>query len=1090
MKKKIFSIVLAMCMVLSFVPQASFAAGETGSEPSVSAYATKEQLTGTTFAPDSSGNATNIGKLVFGKNSSGSPQEWYILGRDSGVTGDNTIIFAASPIVTGQAFEGNATLIHADGSTNEKPAGGDYTYKIDNVTAVPGDVYLNHYGASPLHSKLQAIITDSSYFTQAEQGMMNATTVTTRDTRNNLDYTTTGKLYALAADGTGAAAIKAGSGNQIVLAKSKYWNEGTSFWLRSPCTGSVDSVFHDSCFALYANMNPDVPGDVYYFLVTGTYGVRPAGNLNLSSVLFASSATAASSDAVSGTITSGTAMTLRLDGSSKNIGAASYNATTGDIKAVKGGTSGDVSLVVQGNDGTNDWYYSKKITGTEIVKSSDIAAASATPASVDLAKCKIWLETTDTNGMIYAVGASATTTKFINSAAVTGIDAPAANTALDTKAACTTEGVSSTAPSITWTPGDTAAGYNTSYKASVTLTAADGYEFTDSATVTVNGVAASVTKNQNGTLTVTYTFPATAKDKLTSITAPDPITVANGTAYDEMNLPATVAIVTEGGTAASASVSWNTTAPASGSYDPDVLTEQKVTLNGTVTCPENIDSNGKDLTTTITITISAADTVKAPQANPAGGTYTSNQSVVLSSETEGAEIYYTTDGSEPSKSSTKYTAPIPVTGAEAQSVETTIKAIAVKERMQDSSVGTFIYTIEIPDTTAPAGEIKIAENSWKTFLNDITFGLFFKDTQTVTITANDNSGEAVTIEYLLSSDKLGAEDLNVAAFTTYDNAFSISPDKKYVIYAKLTDASGNAVYINSNGIVLDATAPVISGIENGKTYCSAQNVTIEEEHLAAVTVNGSSVSVTDNQFTLNPAEGKQTIVVADKAGNVSAEMIVTVNDGHRGGIATCTRKAICDYCKTEYGELDSSNHDIEKIPAKDATVIKEGNIEYWHCKDCDECFYDEEGMTGINQKDTVLQKLPPQIIKGMGQSIAAGEKKALSFTSNADFNDFLEVQIDGKTLEETNYTAVPGSIIVTLNADYAASLPVGEHTIGIVSESGTATAAFTVTEKAASEDSSGTGDSSNPALWAALILLSAAVITGLTVHNRRKRINE
>ena len=42
---------------------------------------------------------------------------------------------------------------------------------------------------------------------------MNATTVTTRDTRNNLDYTTTGKLYALAADGTGAAAIKAGSGS-------------------------------------------------------------------------------------------------------------------------------------------------------------------------------------------------------------------------------------------------------------------------------------------------------------------------------------------------------------------------------------------------------------------------------------------------------------------------------------------------------------------------------------------------------------------------------------------------------------------------------------------------------------------------------------------------------------------------------------------------------------------------------------------------------------------------------------------------------------------------------------------------------------
>ena len=1098
MKKRILSIMLTLCMVLMLVPATAFAEGGTGSTPSVSAYATKAQLMDGTFAPNStSGTATNIGKLVFGKNSSGKPQEWYILGADSGVSGgnNNTIIFAASPIVTGQAFEGNGTLIHGDGSTNKKPASGDYKYKIDNGAAVPGDVYLNHYGASPLHSKLQSIITDSSYFTQTEQGMMNATTVTTTDTMNNLDYTTTDKLYALAADGKGVAEIKAGSSNQIVLAKSQYWNEGTPFWLRSPCTGSGDSVFHDSCFALYANMNPDVPVDVYYFPVTGTYDVRPAGNLNLSSVLFASSATAASSDAaVSGAITSGTAMTLRLDGSSKNIGTASYNVTTGDIKAVKGGTSGDVSLVVQGKDGTNDWYYSKKITGTEIVNVSDIEAASATPASVNLSNCKTWLETTDTNGMIYAVNAAATTTKFINSAAVTGIDAPVAKAALDTQAACATEGVSSTAPSITWTPEDTTAGYNTSYTASVTLTAADGYEFTDSTAVTVNdSPAASVTKNSNGTLTVTYTFPATAKDKLKSITAPQAITVANGTTYNEMNLPTTVTIVTEGETAASASVSWDKTDPASGSYDPDVLTEQKVTLNGTVTCPENIDSNRVDLTTTITITISAADTVKAPQANPAGGTYTSNQSVVLSSATEGAEIYYTTDGSTPSRTNgTKYTGAIPVTGTEAQSVKTTIKAIAVKNRMQDSSVETFTYTIEIPDTTAPTGEIKIAENSWKTILNNITFGLFFKNTQTVTITAGDNSGEDVTIEYLLSSEELGTDDLNDAVFTTYDTAFSINPDNKYVIYAKLTDASGNAAYINSNGIVLDATAPVISGIENGKTYCSAQTFTVTEEYMDSVTVNGAPVSVTDNHFTLNPAEGTQTIVVTDEAGNISDEMIVTVNNGHSGGTATCTSKALCEVCNEPYGEIDSSNHDLERIPAKDATVIKTGNIEYWHCSDCGGCFSDEEGTNSIDEEDTVIQKLPPQIIKGIGQSIAAGEKKALSFTSNAAFSDFIRVEVDSKTIDEKNYTVKEGSTIVTLKDDYVATLSVGEHTIGIVSESGTATTTFTVTAKTAVDNdtkSSQTGDNSHMALWIALLFVSGALLTVTGIYGKKKKYN-
>ena len=216
-------------------------------------------------------------------------------------------------------------------------------------------------------------------------------------------------------------------------------------------------------------------------------------------------------------------------------------------------------------------------------------------------------------------------------------------------------------------------------------------------------------------------FPPTAKDKLTRITAPVPITVDNGTAYTAMGLPETVAIVTEGGTATSASVQWDTTNPASGSYDPDVLTEQTVTLKGTVSCPETIDQNGVSLTTTITITISAADTVEAPQANLASGTYTSDQSVALSTQTVGADIYYTTDGSTPGKTSAKYTGPISVTGKEARSVETKIKAIAVKDKMQDSPVETFTYTIKISDTTAPTGEIKIAENSWKENLNNITF---------------------------------------------------------------------------------------------------------------------------------------------------------------------------------------------------------------------------------------------------------------------------------------------------------------------------------------------------------------------------------
>ena len=189
-------------------------------------------------------------------------------------------------------------------------------------------------------------------------------------------------------------------------------------------------------------------------------------------------------------------------------------------------------------------------------------------------------------------------------------------------------------------------------------------------------------------------------------------------------------------------------------------------------------------------------------------------------------------------------------------------------------------TAQWRDIAVPTGEIKIAENGWKSFFNTITFGLFFKDTQMVTVTAADNSGEAVKIEYLLSDKALTESELAGMTFTAYSVPFSINPDNEYVIYAKLTDTSGNVAYINTNGIVLDATVPVISGIENGKTYCAAQTITVDEKYIGTVKVNGTEVILDENgQFILSPASGEQTIVVTDKAGN-ETKVTVTVNDGH------------------------------------------------------------------------------------------------------------------------------------------------------------------------------------------------------------------
>lgn len=503
--KKGMAFVLTFAMIAGLVPAMSGrantvqAATGSGTEPSVTAYATKDQLM-TAFTPDANGTATTKGKLVFGKKSDGTTaQEWYILGKDTGVSGDNTIIVAASPIARGQKFNSDMSY------KNDENLWSDCVYSEATIT----EVYANHYGASELRDTLQGMATNTSYFTSAEQGLMNATTVTTKDTKNSsVTYTTTDKLYALQGDFDNNQYLWAGTDDSTVLAMRSYWRNGEWFWLRSPYSRD------DSALLAY-------PGDfVDYAFVEEESAVQPASNLDLSSVLFASAAIAASSDTKSEKITDSAAMTLRLDGTGKDIGTVTYNTTTGDIKVVKGTTSQTVALVVQGNDGTNDWYYSKQITGTETINASDIKSALSLTSDIDLSACKIWLETTDsTSNLTYAV--NATDIISITSVAITDIDIPVSNTALDTEASCTTEGVKSTTPQITWTPSDTTAGYNKSYTASITLTAATGYEFADNVTATVSGnTATSVTKNAaDDTLTVTKEF-TTDKRKIESVAAP------------------------------------------------------------------------------------------------------------------------------------------------------------------------------------------------------------------------------------------------------------------------------------------------------------------------------------------------------------------------------------------------------------------------------------------------------------------------------------------------------------------------------------------------------------------------------------------
>ena len=303
----------------------------------------------------------------------------------------------------------------------------------------------------------------------------------------------------------------------------------------------------------------------------------------------------------------------------------------------------------------------------------------------------------------------------------------------------------------------------------------------------------------------------------------------------------------------------------------------------------------------------------------------------------------------------------------------------------------------------------------------------------------------------------------------------------------------------------------------GDSYCSDCNEKIADgQSIAKNAHNPASVWTTNEHDHWKECQTVGCGNVIDKA-------------AHSGGEATCVSKAVCEVCKAQYGDVDATNHkhteirdakpateqekgytgdtwciDCNKkiatgseiamlehkltlVEAKDATVTEQGNIKYYYCENCGKYFADVAGTKEISLSETVIQKFPPEIIEGNNATVNNGEKKSLTFRSNAAFADFIRVELDGKTLDEKDYTKAEGSIIVTLNNNFVSTLSVGEHTLGIVSESGTATAKFTVKASEIPNESPKTGDDNMVAVWSFAAVLSLAVLGFTTVVSKKKR---
>ena len=384
------------------------------------------------------------------------------------------------------------------------------------------------------------------------------------------------------------------------------------------------------------------------------------------------------------------------------------------------------------------------------------------------------------------------------------------------------------------------------------------------------------------------------------------------------------------------------------------------------------------------------------------------------------------------------------------------------------------------DTEKPTGEIIIGTNKWNEFLNELTFGIFFKDTQEVTINAVDNSG-VVFVSYLVTDKELSEAELNSLVFRAYEEPFCIDPNGEYIVYVMLVDENINITYLRSDRITLDNIQPVISGIENGKTYCEAQTVTVDEKYVDTVTVNGTAVTLdADGGFVLPPTNGEQKIVVTDKAGN-NAEMTVTVNNGHTfgewvsdndgkhtrkctvdgcdafetencsGGNATCTEKAVCDVCGKAYGEFDGTNHEggVQEWTTRTAfnheqkwnccgAVIVASEAHEWKDGVCQECGY--VCLHNDTDKDHICDYC----------------KKTISEHVDKDKNHICDYC---KKTISAHEDATPEEI---KKPD-------------------------TVTAKPDDSKSPQTGDNSNLILWIALLIISGGVMKGVTAFGKSKK---
>ena len=447
-------------------------------------------------------------------------------------------------------------------------------------------------------------------------------------------------------------------------------------------------------------------------------------------------------------------------------------------------------------------------------------------------------------------------------------------------------------------------------------------------------------------------------------------------------------------------------------------------------------------------------------------------------------------------------------------------------------------TVEgIADITAPTAEIDVKGNKWTEFLSSITFGLFFKDTQDVTITVNDLGSGVSRIEYYLANGEMSMDELvALTEWEEYTGTFKINPNNRYVVYAKISDNAGNITYINSDGLVLDNVAPTLEGIENGKTYYGDLTVIKSEEQfydIESVTLDGEPLGFLEGTYGLIPADNAEhTVVVKDRVGNTTTYTVTVMKN------YTVTYKADGVIVSTQtvgHGKDATAPAIPEKVgytktapvwdmDGKNITTDTEINAVY----------------TANKYTVTIPSEQVGYTLETDVETIEHGGEVYISIVPKAGYEktDKFALKVNGETVELTEYS----NVIVTATEDLVITvegIELKTYTITFKDENGVyktltykhgetvvmpdvptkegytvkwdttldkATGDITVNavyteipkdnesengqeNKPTDTTSPQTGDNSNMALWIALLFVSGGALITLTVVERKRKVH-